>query len=249
VGQFWRDLIAALPDASDACVRVVDAATLPVPEPAPPGPDLRALAAAEGADPLAARWQAERRERIEAAAYRPFRPIRATELAARTAPAGATTPGAGGGRDFGTLVHRLLEWVPWDAEPERLLAMARGLAPSFGLDGDVAQRAAQQAHRALGLPVMARARRAPRAFRELPVVFPEGGELVEGVVDLVFEEDGGWVVVDYKTDGIVEAQALAQAAHHAPQLQLYGRGLAQASGQPVRERVVLFTATGQAVTV
>jgi len=57
------------------------------------------------------------------------------------------------------------------------------------------------------------------------------------------------VVVDHKTDAITPEQALAQAAHHAPQLQLYGRGLAQAFGMPVRERLVLFTAIGRAVPV
>ena len=65
----------------------------------------------------------------------------------------------------------------------------------------------------------------------------------------MFEEDGGLVVVDYKTDHIDPEQALVQAAHHAPQLQLYGRGLAQATGMRVKERLVLFTAIGQAVAV
>jgi ATP-dependent helicase/nuclease subunit A len=83
----------------------------------------------------------------------------------------------------------------------------------------------------------------------MPVWFPDGGELVEGVVDLVFEEEGGLVVVDYKTDQIAPPQALAQAAHHAPQLQLYGRGLAQAMNMPVRERLVLFTALGRTIPV
>jgi ATP-dependent exoDNAse (exonuclease V) beta subunit len=55
--------------------------------------------------------------------------------------------------------------------------------------------------------------------------------------------------VDYKSDAIAPEQALAQAAHHAPQLQLYGRGLAQAVGRPVRERLVLFTALGRTVPV
>jgi ATP-dependent helicase/nuclease subunit A len=68
-------------------------------------------------------------------------------------------------------------------------------------------------------------------------------------VDLVFEEDAELVVVDYKSDAIASEQALDQAAHHAPQLQLYGRGLAQAAGQPVRERLVLFTALGRTVPV
>ena len=94
-----------------------------------------------------------------------------------------------------------------------------------------------------------RARASARIWRELPLWFPEGEELVEGVVDLVFEEEGELVVVDYKTDSIAPQQALAQAAHHAPQLQLYGRGLVQATGMKLRERVVLFTTTGQAVLV
>jgi ATP-dependent helicase/nuclease subunit A len=96
---------------------------------------------------------------------------------------------------------------------------------------------------------MDRARRSPRVWRELALWFPDGAHLVEGIVDLVFEEDGQLVVVDYKSDAIAEDQALAQAAHHAPQLQLYGRGLAQAAGMPVRERLVLFSAIGRAVPV
>ena len=98
-------------------------------------------------------------------------------------------------------------------------------------------------------PLIERARRATRVWRELPLWFPDGAQLVEGVVDLVFEEDGQLVVVDYKTDAIAPDQALAQAAHHAPQLQLYGRGLAQALGRPVRERLVVFTALARAVAV
>jgi ATP-dependent helicase/nuclease subunit A len=127
--------------------------------------------------------------------------------------------------------------------------MAHSLAPSFGLDAAAAERAAGQVERVLGLGVIERARRASRVWRELALWFPDGAHLVEGIVDLVFEEEGQLVVVDYKSDAITADQALAQAAHHAPQLQLYGRGLAQAAGLPVRERLVLFTALGRAVPV
>jgi ATP-dependent helicase/nuclease subunit A len=127
--------------------------------------------------------------------------------------------------------------------------MAAALAPSFGLDPEAAARAEAAARRALALPVMQRARNAARLWREMPVWLPQGADLVEGVVDLVFEEDGALVVVDYKTDHIAAGQALLQAAHHAPQLQLYGRALAVASGMPVRDRLVLFTALGEAVPV
>jgi ATP-dependent exoDNAse (exonuclease V) beta subunit len=211
--------------------------------------DARELPANEGGDALAARWDAARAERIEAASHRPFVPISATKVAARTAPPPVlAAAGAGGGRDFGSLVHRILEWIPLDA-PERAEPMAVALAPSFGLDPDAARRAGEAARRALALPVMQRARAAARIWRELPVWLPQGTDLVEGVVDLVFEEDGALVVVDYKTDHIDAGQALAQAAHHAPQLQLYGRALAIATGASVRDRLVLFTTLGEAVAV
>jgi len=161
--------------------------------------------------------------------------------------------GALGGRDFGGLVHQLLEWVPLDDEDPgregRVQAMAGALAPSYGLDAEAAARAGDQVERVLSMPLLSRARRAPRLWRELPLWFPDGEYLVEGRVDLVFEEDGALVVVDYKSDAIAADQALVQAAHHAPQLQLYGRGLAQAAGLPVRERLVLFTALGRTVPV
>jgi ATP-dependent helicase/nuclease subunit A len=253
VGGFWKDLVDRLPAATDADVRVVDAETVARPEVAGRGRELWALSGAEGGDAVAVRWEAERSDLLSGAGQRPFVPVSATRLAARTAPPPAAAAAGVGGRDFGSLVHRLLEWAPLEdggpGRTERGRAMAEALAPSFGLDAEAAGRAAAQVERALGLPAMDRARRASRVWRELSLWFPDGTHLVEGVVDLVFEEDGQLVVVDYKSDAISEDEALAQAAHHAPQLQLYGRGLAQAAGLPVRERLVLFTALGRTVPV
>ncbi len=259
LGEFWRELVGHVPASGDADVRIVDADAIAPPERRGAGRELWALANAEGGDALAARWDGERRALLARATERPLVPIKATDLAARrraggsrTAPQGATIA-ASGGINFGRLVHQLLEWAPLEvAEPgqaERIQTVAAALAPSFGVDEDAASRAAEQANVTLKLPVFDRARRATRVWRELPLWFPEGSQLVEGVVDLVFEEDGQLVVVDYKTDAIAAEQALAQAAHHAPQLQLYGRGLAQAFGQPVRERLVVFTALGRSIAV
>ena len=248
-GAFWRDVVTLLPAASDEDVWLVDADTLPAPEPAARD-DLRVLGRAEGGDAVAQRWFDERDALIETAKKRPFQPIAALHVAARTAPPAVVAEGSQGGRDFGSLVHSILQWIPLDdGAAEQARAMAQALAPSFGLDAEGAARAAEAATRALALPVMARARRSSRVWRELGVWFPDGADLVEGKVDLVFEEDGGLIVVDYKTDHLNAEQARAQAAHHAPQLQLYGRGLARATGLPVRERLVLFTALGETVPV
>jgi len=253
LGDFWRELVERLPPAGDDDVRVVDAETLPRPEVPGRGRELWALSAAGGGDAVAARWADERQALLGRAAERAYLPTSVTALVAGTAPPPVAAAGERTGRSFGTLVHRLLEWTaledPAAALSPRLLTLAQALAPALGLDPAAAARAAGQAERALAHPVFARARRARAAWRELELRFPEGDRLVEGVVDLVFEEDGQLVVVDYKSDAISDEQALAQAAHHAPQLQLYGRGLAQALERPVRERLVLFTALGRTVPV
>ena len=247
VGDFWKELSSRLPPASDLDVRVVDADTLPAPETGEARPELFVVEG-DGGDAVAARWAKARSETLAGASELSFVPVAATVAAGREAPPAVGAPSPLG-RAFGGLVHRVLEWLPFDAPPEAALAMAEALAPSFGLDAEAARRAGEHAARALALPVMERARRSARVHRELPLFFPDGSDLVEGIVDLVFEEDGQLVVVDYKTDHVEPGQAFAQAAHHAPQLQLYGRGLAQATGQRVKERLVLFTTLGQAVPV
>ncbi len=247
LGAFWKELIAALPPGGDEDVLEVDAATLPDRSAAQARANLRALAAAEGGDAAGTLWDGERAALLRQASEVALPLLTVTSAAARQAPP-PVAPVAPGGRDFGSLVHQVLEWIPLSA-PEQAAGMAEALAPSFGLDTAAAARAAADVRRVLAMPELERARRAPHAWRELKLWFPEGGELLKGTVDLVFEEDGQLVVVDYKTDQVAEVDLPAQAAHHAAQLQLYGRGLAQASGQGVRERLVVFTALGRAVPV
>ena len=247
VGELWKDVLVELPSASDADCEVVHAAGLAEPEVPEADADLRALASADGADAVAVRWTQERRALLEDAAYRPFVPIKATELAAREAPPPVVPP-IRVGRDFGSLVHQILEWIPLDA-PESARGMALALAPRFSLDQEAALRAADSVQRTLSLSVMQRARRSHSVWRELPLLLPEAGRLVEGKADLVFEEDGALVVVDYKSEAVTAEQAGAQADHHSEQLRLYYRCLRQATGLPVKERLVVFTSLGQEVMV
>jgi ATP-dependent helicase/nuclease subunit A len=127
--------------------------------------------------------------------------------------------------------------------------VARALAPTFRLGESEAERAADHVFRVLTMPLIVRAARARRIFRELPLFFPEEGRLVEGVVDLVFEEDDGLVVVDYKTEGLAAGEEATRAERHAVQLRAYYRGVRDGLGRPVKERFVVFTALGRAVPV
>jgi ATP-dependent helicase/nuclease subunit A len=66
--------------------------------------------------------------------------------------------------------------------------------------------------------------------RETPLTLSlPDGSLVEGVVDLAFEEHGVWTVIDYKTD---RELAAAGEDRYRRQVALYASAVAQATGKP-----------------
>jgi ATP-dependent helicase/nuclease subunit A len=174
-------------------------------------------------------------------------PVPVREDAARESPP-AVEPPEFVGRVFGAFVHRLLELADF-SKPESVRRIAPALAPGFPLSKEAVARAEAQAEAALSLPIMREAARAERVFREVPISYIEEDRLLEGVCDLAFEDEKGWVVVDYKTEAIAEDQVLAQASHHAAQLRRYARGLALASESHQSRRFVLFTSLGRQVAV
>jgi len=136
-----------------------------------------------------------------------------------------------GGAAFGVLVHAILAQTPFDAARGLLDDIARVEARVLGLPEADAIAAADRVERVLRHELLGRARAAAArgaCRRETPVTrtLPDG-TLVEGVVDLAFEEQGRWVVVDYKTDReIVEAGE----ERYRRQLALYASAVAQATG-------------------
>ena len=116
-----------------------------------------------------------------------------------------------------------------------------------GLDAAAGAEAHRLVERLLAHPVVARARAARRRYVELPVLFRDdaldGAPLVEGKVDLLFEEEAGWVVVDWKTDRIPTPAIRAErTALYAPQLESYARAVVAVlgPGTRVKETILAF---------
>ncbi len=98
-------------------------------------------------------------------------------------------------------------------------------------DGEAAELARIFTESALGQ----RASAAPEAARERKLLFPVGERLLRGVVDLVFSDREGRVLVDYKTDQLrTPAEARERSAPYALQLQLYALALSRAGEKPDR---------------
>lgn len=69
---------------------------------------------------------------------------------------------------------------------------------------------------------------------------------VEGVVDLAFREADGWVIADYKTDRGDDPEFERRVEAYRRQVEIYARCWGELTGEPVKERILLFTATGEA---
>jgi ATP-dependent exoDNAse (exonuclease V) beta subunit len=130
-----------------------------------------------------------------------------------------------GGRRFGILLHGMLRDADWQAGSNELSALAAIQ------EGSAEERAAavEAAACVLRHPVIGRAAASPRCHRELPVLLrlPQN-RILEGVIDLVFMENGRWIVVDYKTDENIEPVRIA----HERQLRWYMHALMELTGIP-----------------
>ncbi len=84
-------------------------------------------------------------------------------------------------------------------------------------------------------------------YPELPAAFDSEQVVVQGMVDLAFEEDGELVVVDYKTDHGVDEQELLD--RHAQQLKIYVRALSRCTDYAVKEALLYSFALKKTVEV
>ena len=96
-----------------------------------------------------------------------------------------------------------------------------------------------------------------RLFKEQPFVLgvpatdlwkeEEEGELVlvQGIIDVYFEEEDGLVVLDYKTDRVRESRELVERYHG--QLDYYARALEQATGKTVKEKIIYSVTLGEEI--
>lgn len=82
--------------------------------------------------------------------------------------------------------------------------------------------------------------------------FFSGGEgeevLLQGAVDCWFQEDGGIVVVDYKTDRVSARETPERAKFYSGQIRAYALAMAAVTGKRVKETVLYFLRPGIAVS-
>lgn len=144
------------------------------------------------------------------------------------------------GPRFGSLVHVLLAETPLGTDAStsrggddmRVLADAHGRL--LGASRDEILAAVRLVTFVMRHPLLRAAADADArgaCYRETPVtlVLPSG-TMVEGTVDLAYEHEGTFVVVDFKTDHQLDESLEA----YRRQVQLYASAIAEATGRPAR---------------
>jgi ATP-dependent helicase/nuclease subunit A len=143
-----------------------------------------------------------------------------------------------GGTKLGRAVHSVLQTVNL-ATGESLEEIARAQAANEGILERVAD-VVVLVKNAMGSAIAKRAIASRRYYREVFVSAPLKDVSVDGFVDLLFEEDGGYVIVDYKTDNVEEEPSTAKNEQYALQAGIYALATHRVTGKPIKEVVLLF---------
>ncbi len=138
------------------------------------------------------------------------------------------------GARFGALVHAVLGAVSLEAVDDQIREMAIVQARLLAATPDETVAASEVVTRALAHPLFVKARQAAasgQCRREVPVTYTApDGMIIEGVVDLAFENKGRWTVVDLKTDIEIGRLGLDR---YKRQVALYAAAIARATSKPV----------------
>lgn len=166
----------------------------------------------------------------------------------------------------GSATHALLEYVDFasDASEEALKARLSAMLARGIIDEHEAQLAdTAMVLRFLNSPLCTRIQGARRVYRELEfsfnvsasVLMPDAQTsepiLLQGVIDCCFlDTDGEYVIIDYKTDKVLEGDTLhTTAKRHQKQLELYSMALEKLAAAHVKERYVFMLRYGESVKI
>jgi ATP-dependent helicase/nuclease subunit A len=200
-------------------------------------------------------FRAQRLRRAASGAAPTHRVAAVTDLAhAGPKPAWEST---GRGMSWGRVLHGALEAAMRDPKLDLRMHVANLLAAEERPGGEI-EEALRIVEGVRGSPLWSRALSARQCLVEVPfalkVESPELGfgpgpseTVLQGAIDLAFEEEDGWVLVDYKSDA-VSSNRDDLVRFYSPQVALYRRYWERLTGRTARAGL-FFLSTGELVWV
>ena len=144
----------------------------------------------------------------------------------------------GGSAVFGSMIHLCFERLVRFGEES-----ARQVIERDSADEATKVRGMRIMDRFVGSDLYQRMKIAKQVLPEMRITTRlEDGSLFQGVIDIVFEEEDGWVIVDYKTDHYkAEKDRLQLEQYYQSQLDAYKEVFSRISGKAVKETQIYFT--------
>jgi ATP-dependent helicase/nuclease subunit A len=85
--------------------------------------------------------------------------------------------------------------------------------------------------------------------REVPLLMPWDGQVMEGVIDLIYERDGLLYIADYKTDRVVREELSQLKDRYRHQAEVYSQAVQQSLQRPVAAFKLVFLRLDEAIEV
>ena len=167
------------------------------------------------------------------------------------------------GAKRGTAMHRVLECFDFTRGPDTLKEQLEEMEQQNRVEKNLLERIYVPSLRkflksALGRRLTAAAC-AGKLYKEKPFVMGKPAKevleesssqemmLIQGIIDVFFEEADGIVLLDYKTDRVSSGQELAD--RYRAQMELYQEAIERALGKPVKEKLLYSFRLGETVAV
>lgn len=154
-------------------------------------------------------------------------------------------PEGGGGAAFGSTVHRCLQALGEGLTKEELPDYCELVASQEGLKLEWLGRAMDAVQSVTVSELWQRSLLAKQRFFEYSFMIKRqsaaGADvLVRGVIDLLFEERDGWVIVDFKTDQFALQNEEQFVSFYRPQVLAYAAEWTETFGYPVKQSGLYF---------
>lgn len=150
----------------------------------------------------------------------------------------------------GKMVHKAIElWcLPGDPRLQSLLetaALNAGLAARSQVKAAV-EESVELLNRFSSHPLRSEIESAGEVYHEVPYSRMAGGRAETGHIDLLFRDDVGWQIVDFKTDAIYsDAHRAELVAQYAGQMRRYADAIEALLGQKARVRICFLDDMGK----
>jgi ATP-dependent helicase/nuclease subunit A len=156
---------------------------------------------------------------------------------------------------IGELAHQFLE--NWDFGGDKNLLrhqlsafLRASLSAEYGQDARSIDEELQAIfERFLNSNIYAELRKARILGREVPLLMPWNGQIMEGVIDLIYERNGLLYLADYKTDRVAAKDLRSGAERYRRQAEIYSEAARRSLKREVAAFKLIFLRLGETVEV